>query len=100
MSDKPTTIKGRRLVGALGYYHCDHCGAPRGRVLNTGLEGCDGNWHLVEDGALFFWREAFARDTEERGIRLLGEVGRTACPHDPENSKHGDHVYYDWEWTE
>ena len=89
MSDALTS-KADVLEGAIGYYACPWCGAPKDtRVLMTkiGL--------LVGDG-LLMGREAWEREwiDTRTDIRLIRVVGRDPCHGKPEL---GDHLYYEWD---
>ncbi len=100
--DTPESLKGRKFVGALWYYNCPKCGAPRrGPLLQTRLEGCMGTYLLTGDG-LMLSRAAFVdgpvglAGQRLDGIRIR-EVGREPCDG---SDFLGDHVYLDWEFTD
>lgn len=106
MTDKPETIKSRRLIGALWYYGC-HCGEPRSGQLLTGFEGI-GSYPVYDvlltgDGLIFGW---WGIPDLPRGIVLTREVGRVRCGcycQECESHKRDwggrDQLYFDWRFA-
>lgn len=99
----PESIKGKRLVDAMVYYNCK-CGAPRsGTVLLTSFEGVRAEQVLLTGDGLIMSRAALRPEDLSQwrdGIKLIREVGREPCSSEGIRPELGDHVYYDWEFTE